>query len=104
MIGFTAADSVAVILVFYFACNPIAASWDPVLATMPTTTCVNKPAEYLAQAAINIFTDFAVFVLPMSTVWSLQLPFRQRVGVIAVFATGFLCVLLMSCNSFVKEC
>jgi hypothetical protein len=51
---------------------------------------VNRPADYLAQAAFNIVTDVAIFVLPLKTIWGLQLPFKQRMAVTGVFAAGLL--------------
>jgi hypothetical protein len=81
-------------LVVIFSCNPIAASWDIALAALPTTTCVNRPAAYLAQAGLNICTDIAIFLLPLRTIWKLQLRFRQKLSVSSIFAVGLLFVFL----------
>jgi hypothetical protein len=89
-IGFTLAYNFAGALVVIFSCNPIAASWDLTLAALPTTKCVNRPADYLAAASLNIFTDLLIFCLPLKTIWSIQLPLNQRLSVIAIFATGLL--------------
>jgi hypothetical protein len=53
VIAFTASYSFAGFLVVMFSCNPVAASWDLALAALPTTACVNRPADYLAQAGLN---------------------------------------------------
>lgn len=90
LMGFTAAYSLAGFLVLIFSCNPVAASWDLSLAALPTTSCINRPAEYLAQSSLNIVTDICVFILPLHTVWKLQLPFRQKLGVSSIFALGLL--------------
>lgn len=88
--GFTVAYSIAGFLVLIFSCNPVAASWDLNLANLPTTSCINRPAEYLAQSSLNIVTDICVFLLPLHTVWNLHLPFRQKLGVSSIFALGLL--------------
>jgi hypothetical protein len=90
VIGFVVAYSVSSILVIIFACNPIAATWDPTLIALHTTKCINEPAAYLSQAGINIFADLLIFILPMRTIWRLQLPLRQKISVSSVFAVGLL--------------
>lgn len=88
--AFTGGYSVAGFLVLIFSCNLIAASWNFKLALDPNTTCVNRPAEYLAQNSLNILADIIVVFLPLPTIWKLQLPFRQKVGVSSIFALGLL--------------
>jgi hypothetical protein len=90
VIGFVVAYSISSILVIIFACNPIAATWDLALIALPTTRCINQSAAYLAQAGINIFADLLIFILPMRTIWGLQLPLRQKISVCSVFAVGLL--------------
>jgi hypothetical protein len=90
VIAFTASYSFAGFLVVMFSCNPVAASWGPALAALPTTTCVNRPTDYLAQADLNIVTDISIFLLPLRTIWNLQLPFRQKLSVSSTFAVGLL--------------
>jgi hypothetical protein len=89
-IGFVSAYSFAGFLVVIFSCNPVAASWDPVLAASPDTTCINRPADYVIQAGLNIFSDLFVLILPMHTVWNLQLPIRQKITVSSILAVGIL--------------
>ena len=40
--------------------------------------------------ALNVFTDVIILILPVPVVWKLQLPRRQRVAVLGIFATGVL--------------
>jgi hypothetical protein len=90
VIALTASYSFAGFLVVMFSCNPVAASWDLALAARPTTTCVNCLANYLVQAGLNIVTDICIFLLSLHTIWNLQLPFRQKLSVISIFAVGLL--------------
>lgn len=86
---FVAAYATSGIAVIIFSCNPIAASWDLALAALPTTTCVNRPKNYLAQASLNIISDIFIVLLPAPLVWKLQMPLRQRLSLIGVFSLGF---------------
>lgn len=88
--GFVAAYSFAGFLVLIFPCNPVAAAWNPVLAASPDTTCINRPADDVAQAGLNIFSDLFILILPMRTIWNLQLPIRQKISVSSIFAVGVL--------------
>jgi hypothetical protein len=90
VVSFVVAYSFSSILVIIFACNPIAATWDLALEVLPTTTCIDEPAAYIAQAGINIFADLVILILPMRTIWGLQLPLRQKISVSSVFAVGLL--------------
>lgn len=90
VIAFVVAYSISGIFSVIFSCNPIAASWDLALAALPTTKCINRPALYLAQAGSSIFTDLLIFILPMRTIWGLQLPRKQKISVSAIFAVGLL--------------
>lgn len=90
VIGFVVAYSVSAMIVIIFQCNPIAATWDPALRVLPTTTCINQVAAYLTQVSINIFADLLILILPIPTIWALQLPRRQKISVSSVFAVGLL--------------
>jgi hypothetical protein len=87
---FISGYSFAGFLVIIFGCNPVAAGWDPVLAASPDTRCINRPADYLAAAGLNIFSDLFILILPMHTIWNLQLPIRQKISVSSIFAVGIL--------------
>ena len=42
------------------------------------------------QGIFGLFSDIYIFILPLPYIWALQVPLRQRLGVLAVFATGLL--------------
>jgi hypothetical protein len=50
--------------------------------------CLDATVLGAVSAIITIFTDVAIFVLPLRSIWRMRLPARQRVQVIAVLATG----------------
>jgi len=43
-----------------------------------------------AQGVLSVVTDVYVLAIPMSLVTGLHLPFNRKVGVCAIFATGFM--------------
>ena len=44
----------------------------------------------LATAAINVVDDFYILLIPLSAISSLQLPPMRKLGLLAIFFTGFL--------------
>jgi hypothetical protein len=78
-----------------FACKPIAASWNPLL--LGTAVCINRGAIYLAQAVIGIATDVFLLVLPIPTVLKLQMPNKQKMGLVIFFSIGsmYVCAQLL---------
>lgn len=57
---------------------------------MPQSNCINQTASLLVAGIVNTLTDFIVVLLPIHTVWSLQLPRREALAVILLFAFGFI--------------
>lgn len=47
-------------------------------------------ATLVAIAALNSFSDFAVYLYPAKPLWSLHLPVKQRLGLIFLFSVGLL--------------
>lgn len=69
-----------------FACRPIAASWNPLLG--PTSVCINRGAIYIATAVVGIVTDALLIIIPITTIWGLQMPTKQKIGLTAIFGVG----------------
>ncbi|KAL1792577.1 hypothetical protein ACET3X_009084 [Alternaria dauci] len=81
-----ASSYIAIFFSLLFACKPIAASWDPLL--LPTATCVNRGAIYIATAVIGIITDVMLISIPIPTIWGLQMPTKQKIGLTLMFGVG----------------
>ncbi|KAF2844357.1 hypothetical protein T440DRAFT_410368 [Plenodomus tracheiphilus IPT5] len=69
-----------------FACRPIRANWDPML--FASAVCVNRGAIYIATAVIGIVTDLLLILIPIPTIWGLQMPTKQKIGLTAMFGVG----------------
>ena len=94
--GVVFAWGTAFILVTLFDCAPVEGAWtrfsvealmDPAIA--PVCRVQPEPA-YISNSAINIATDFAILILPLPLVWSLNLPKPQKLAVCGIFAIGLL--------------
>lgn len=85
---FVVGTGVSGVLVLIFQCNPIAAAWDFSLVALPTTKCLNALLFYRIAAGFNFVSDVFIFFLPMPTLYKLQLPLKQRLSIMAIFALG----------------
>ena len=55
-----------------------------------TPKCRSLQDYGIAQGTMNLISDFYLLFIPIPAVLSLQLPMRKKIGVIAIFMTGFL--------------
>ncbi|KAH7144031.1 hypothetical protein EDB81DRAFT_797215 [Dactylonectria macrodidyma] len=58
-------------------CNPLRQGSD---------TCIAKGA--ISHVALNVATDIAIIVLPLPTLWRLQMPFRQKIAAGGILTLG----------------
>lgn len=89
MIGVVCCQAGGNVLAAIFQCNPVSAAYD---ITIPATEkkCINVNAFYLANAAVNIFTDLLTYTLPIRLVIRLQVPRRQKIGLAVILCLGLL--------------
>ena len=82
------------ILLFYvidtgfniFMCRPREKYWN----RLKTGSCYNWDSSMLGTGFFNVFSDFALLMLPVRSIWKLHVPLKKKLGVLAVFATGLL--------------
>lgn len=72
----------------YVNCVPVAKFWNHDLPG----TCLNFEAVWFFNASMNIVTDVTLLILPMPLLVQLQLPRKQKVALMGVFAIGILYV------------
>ncbi|KAE8154028.1 hypothetical protein BDV25DRAFT_168005 [Aspergillus avenaceus] len=71
-----------------FECIPVQGFWDP---SIPHR-CIPRTAMWSLNAALQISTDLTIVIVPMPLLTQLQLPRRQKMALILVFALGlFVC-------------
>ncbi|KAK4231619.1 hypothetical protein QBC38DRAFT_440010 [Podospora fimiseda] len=79
------------VFVGIFTCTPVQGFWDK---TIQGATCIPNLPQWYINAAGNIITDLAVFVLPLPALWKLTLPNAQKYFLIGVFSLGLFTVIL----------
>ena len=84
--GCLAAYSVYFILALT-QCQPREKIWNPFI---PQGHCINTRAAYLSNGILNAATDFAILVLPMPSLWKLQMPIARKISATIVFSAGSL--------------
>ncbi|KAF7860370.1 hypothetical protein EAF04_008497 [Stromatinia cepivora] len=85
MIAIVVCEAIAFDVVIINNCSPISDYWK--LSYSPQN-CINERTHLLTSAIINTCSDFFVFFLPIPTVFSLPIPFRQQFMLCLLFAAG----------------
>lgn len=80
---FYTADTLATI----FACTPREKIWNKLYSG---GHCINYHAVVISTGFFNIFSDVAILLLPVRSVWKLRIPTRKKIGISFLFATGIL--------------
>ena len=83
------------ILVGIFQCSPVSAFWrqfdpDEILPKSAYKCATDVRVFFLANGALNTITDILILVVPIPSVWGLQLGKRRRMALMAIFAVGLL--------------
>lgn len=82
------------VLALVFQCNPIRAFWDKTrtIGPIPDSGACFSADKTLAlnmyQGVLLFVFDIILLVLPIPTVWKLDIPARQRVLVLLLFGLG----------------
>ncbi|KAL4798253.1 hypothetical protein BDV19DRAFT_386537 [Aspergillus venezuelensis] len=71
-------------------CRPLAKAWDPALPG----SCINTYAWYLATAIISSLIDLHILLLPVPSIWRLQISLRRRVYVLVTFFMAYSVIVL----------
>ncbi|KAL4788453.1 hypothetical protein BJX76DRAFT_365745 [Aspergillus varians] len=89
MIGVLATYGTWAVLSGFLNCIPVARFWDP---TIPGS-CLSSKNLWFSNASMHIATDLAILFIPIPALAALELPRKQRVALISIFALGgFVCV------------
>ncbi|OCK86021.1 hypothetical protein K432DRAFT_342074 [Lepidopterella palustris CBS 459.81] len=76
---------IAIVFTTTFQCIPVNAFWD---MSITDKKCIDTRISHTAFAITNSLSDFIVYLWPARALWNMQLPFRQRLGLVLVFCTG----------------
>ncbi|KAM0815737.1 hypothetical protein AB5N19_01536 [Seiridium cardinale] len=75
----------AFLLILWLQCSPPSSYWN--LLTV-SRDCIPEAPPLMGQTICTVLTDFLVYVLPMPTLWKLQLPLTQRISLMVLFGFG----------------
>jgi hypothetical protein len=67
-----------------FRCEPVEFSWDLTL----DGKCIDNLIPMMTLSIANIMLDVVVLLLPVRVVLPLQIPTRQKISLVLLFATG----------------
>ncbi|KAL4780280.1 hypothetical protein BJX76DRAFT_338451 [Aspergillus varians] len=84
LIGFLGVWGTWTFISAWLNCVPVAKFWDEELDGY----CLDRKALWFSNSGIHIFTDIILLVFPMPVLKKLQLPRRQKVALMGVFALG----------------
>ncbi|KAB8234665.1 hypothetical protein ETB97_004109 [Aspergillus alliaceus] len=77
------------VLSAFLNCIPVARFWDK---TVPGY-CLDDKGLWFSNASMHIATDLAILIIPIPALSKLDLPKRQKIALITVFALGgFVCI------------
>lgn len=70
---------------FMTQCDHVSDAWDPVLST---TNCRPRSIHEITSVAVNLVLDLSVVILPLPSVWKLQMPVAKKIGVTIMLTFG----------------
>ncbi|KAK7954199.1 hypothetical protein PG996_015085 [Apiospora saccharicola] len=80
------------LVVMVTACIPLRKKWDQ--TTEHIDGYCHPVGVWWAATGFQALSDVVIFVMPLPTIYSLRLPRRQKLGLVAVFAVGlFVCLI-----------
>jgi hypothetical protein len=93
-------------LFYIFQCTPVELYWtrlgaiipNPQLPSNPSGTCIGSLASIGTPIMLSTLSDVAILLLPCPILFSLQVPLRKRLRLLALFTVG----LLASASGFVR--
>ncbi|KMU74810.1 hypothetical protein CISG_00740 [Coccidioides immitis RMSCC 3703] len=67
-------------------CIPLQDYWEN---PTPDAKCIDEFGKLFSSAITNFVTDFVVLLLPIPTLWTLRLPIRDKIVLVALMSLGF---------------
>nr|QZS37071.1 C066A protein [Hypoxylon sp. CO27-5] len=92
--------SLSQVIIGIFICDPVSGFWEQ----STESKCIPNLTQWYINAAGNIATDIAIFVLPLPVLVHLHLPRAQRLVLIGIFSLGFFtCAISVVRVKFLKQ-
>jgi hypothetical protein len=78
------ANDIAALVATCFCCTPLHYFWD----RLGTGTCIDILLFTRLESVTNIVSDVAMLLLPLPTIWKLQISRSLKIGLLCTFAMG----------------
>lgn len=62
----------------------------------PKTQCYDPTILFIVTAALNLFSDLVILLIPIPILLSLSVPLRQRLALVGIFSVGVLAIVASS--------
>ena len=86
-LGVVVAWCIAIVLGSIFQCTPVQAAW---IRPFPHSKCINNNGALLGVAISNVVIDCGILILPVPSIWNLNLSVRRKIALTAIFLIGAL--------------
>jgi hypothetical protein len=94
--SFVLLSNSACFFVAIFQCYPVHGNWTNWMYRTPPVKCLSTFTIVQVAAALGIFHDIVIMVMPLPTLWNLNLPLRKKINLFAMFMIGIV-VITCSC-------
>ena len=84
MIGILATYGSWAVLSAFLNCIPVAKFWDP---SVPGY-CLSMEGLWFSNASMHIATDIVILLIPIPALSGLELPRKQKLALMSIFALG----------------
>ncbi|EOA82009.1 hypothetical protein ACJQWK_05362 [Exserohilum turcicum] len=88
---------VVFLVALWVQCIPISSYWR---LNADHRDCIPEGPPLVVQSVLNVVTDFMIYALPIPTLFSLSLPWSQRIGLAVLFSVGGVIVVASSFRAY----
>lgn len=85
------------LVALWVQCIPISSYWT---FSADHRDCIPEGPPLVVQSVLNVVTDFMIYALPIPTLFSLSLPWTQRLGLVVLFSVGGVIVVASSFRAY----
>ncbi|RSL92461.1 hypothetical protein CEP52_013817 [Fusarium oligoseptatum] len=84
---------VSITIAWFSGCRPVTYFWEQFTKPTAKGYCMNTSLFYFINGICAMLIDIAILIVPMPTLYKLQMPLRQKIAVGAILLLGaFVCV------------
>ncbi|KAF1941831.1 integral membrane protein [Clathrospora elynae] len=88
---------VVFLVAIWVQCIPISSYWN---LMADNRDCIVEGPPLVVQSILNVVTDFMIYALPIHTLFTLSLPWSQRIGLVVLFSVGGVIVVASSFRAY----